>query len=124
MKYTETEEQIIRIAELKGWRVEISNGHSDNVKQIGFQKFTEAGQDFWFYADLRNDDYDAFLDEVYKYYESYDPEEETMNWVDEFGHGINGAPHSLRAVLADMDYAEKMLDELYQAFVDLADHAF
>lgn len=124
MKYTETEDQIIRIADLKGWRVEISNGWKDNVKQIGMQKFTEAGQDFWFYVDLRNDDYDQFVDAVWRYYDSFDPEEETMKWVDEDGHGIKGAPHSLRAVLADMDRVQNMLDELYQEFVAKADHAF
>lgn len=41
--------------------------------------------------------------------EDYDPEYETYLWLDDTGHGKNGAPYSMRAIL---DEKEEYLSEL------------
>ena len=38
-----------------------------------------------------------------------------MFWLDSEGHGKNGAPYEMKAVLEDMEWLENKLFELYRA---------
>lgn len=105
----------------------ITNNLIDVIEDVGFsvretegcislQIFSPAGQD----CNLEFDkdecrDFDAFADEIYDRYENYDVSAETMLWLDSEGHGKNGAPYEMKAVLKDMEWFENKLFELYRA---------
>jgi len=46
------------------------------------------------------------------YYERYDVSEETYLWLDNTGHGKNGAPYDMADVLADKQEWESKLKDL------------
>ncbi len=96
------------IAEGLGWKVTIDGSY------IELSQYSPAGQDFSFEVHKGEN----YVEQVYRHYDNYDPSAETMLWVDEFGHGKNGAPHDLEDVLADMKAVEKMLETLYDALID------
>lgn len=100
--------QLIRVAESLDWNVTV--GDDD----IDLAQYTSAGQDFSF-SIKRNDDY---VQSVYEYYHDYDPSAEAMLWVDDSGHGKNGAPYELKDIIADMEEVEEMLKTLYEALYD------
>ena len=95
-------------AESLGWSVKVYDD------EIELSQYSPAGQDFSFSINKKGD----YIEQVYEYYDSYDPSAETMLWVDSEGHGKNGAPHKLEDVLADMKAVEKMLETLYDALFE------
>lgn len=101
------EKKFIRIAEKLGWSV------SKDKYTLELSQYTSYGQDFSFSIN-RNDDY---VKQVYDYYESYDPDEEALLWVDDSGHGKNGAPYRLKDIITDMEEVEAMLVELYDTLI-------
>ena len=105
--YSMTEKKFIRIAEKLGWSV------SKDKETLELQQYTSYGQDFIFSVN-RNDDY---VMQVYNYYESFDPDEEALLWVDDSGHGKNGAPYRLADIITDMEEVETMLQELYAELI-------
>lgn len=54
--------------------------------------------------------------EFESYYESYDVSYETYLWLDEGGHGKNGAPYEMEKVLIDTQWVENELSELAYIF--------
>ena len=46
-------------------------------------------------------------------------DEEAYLWLDETGHGKNGAPYRMKDVVKDMEEAEKMIDRLLDAILKL-----
>lgn len=109
MKYLLSKE-ILKAIEAVGFSVQ------QNADYISLQIFSPAGQD----CNLEFDkdecrDFDAFADEIYDRYENYDVSAETMLWLDSEGHGKNGAPYEMKAVLKDMEWFENKLFELYRA---------
>ena len=77
-----------------------------------FSKFSPAGQDFMLAVEAKTPD--ELLEEIERFYESYDPEEEALLWVDPVtGKGKNGAPYSLKDVIKDMEDCEKNVEELF-----------
>jgi hypothetical protein len=59
-------------------------------------------------------DYMSMMDELYECVDAFDVEEETMLWVDEDGHGKNGAPYRLKDLLKDMEWCKKQSMKLYK----------
>ena len=102
-----TQKQFQKIAEGLGWNVTFDG------TEIDLQQYTSAGQDFFF--SIR--DSGNYAEEVYLYYVNYDPSEEALKWVDDSGHGKNGAPYYLRDIIIDMEEVEQMLKELYEALL-------
>lgn len=102
-----TEKQFIKIAVDLGWTV-----HKYRY-DIELGQYTTFGQDFWFSVN-RNEDY---VKPVYEYYDSFDPDEEALLWVDDSGHGKNGAPYRLKDIITDMEEVEKELEKLYDALI-------
>lgn len=102
-----TEKKFIKIAEDLGWSV------TKDRYDIELQFYTDYGQDFSFSVN-RNEDY---VKQVYDYYNSFDPDEEALLWVDDSGHGKNGAPYRLKDIITDMEEVENELEKLYDALI-------
>ncbi len=105
LTWEDVEEKI----ETLGFR--ISNWESNgNSYSCEIEKYSPAGQDCYFILQCEKDN-PASVSEAFKeLYENYDPDKETMLWVDADGHGKNGAPYRLSDVLKDMESVERDLE--------------
>lgn len=105
------QEQIERINGWNDWSASIieRNGHTMVCE---FSKSSPAGQDFSFtiYTD---DDGSSLQQDIYEYYKDYVPSQEAYYWLDETGHGKNGAPYDMRDVYDDMVKCKDMIGMLY-----------
>ena len=102
-----TRRMIERLAEKAGWNCTIKK--DANGYHIAFNTDSPCGQDVWCEFDVER--LYQIEDEVYQYWQAYDPDEEAKLW-----HGQNsGEPSSLRDLLADMDWVDDMLERLYMA---------
>ena len=109
------QQKITEIAEILGWSVDFSesqNGKTD----VNFAKYTSYGQDFNFSVELEDDDMEAFIDNIHEYYENFDVDEEAYIWIGSDGHGKNGAPYHIADIVKDMEEAEVMMADPYEAF--------
>ena len=52
-------------------------------------------------------------DEIITYYENFDVSEEAYYWLDDSGHGKNGAPYDMKDVYEDMEECKEFI---YDAF--------
>ena len=77
-----------------------------------FGKYTDYGQDFSF--DVYANNKEELLEGVHNYYESFDPSQEAYYWLDETGHGKNGAPYEMQAVLDDMKQCEEYIYNVFE----------
>lgn len=80
-----------------------------------FSKFSPAGRDFSFSAEMKCANINSLIEHLEDYYEDFDVDYETYIWLDQWGHGKNGAPYRLRAVLEDSEAIEKMVEALLKA---------
>lgn len=114
----EIKNQIIEIGESLDFEVSITE--EENV-DILFSKFSSCGQDFNIEITV---DTDADLMDIYhkldEYYESFDVSEETYLWLDESGHGKNGAPYEMIDVYNDMKECEGFIKELADKVLEVA----
>lgn len=79
---------------------------------IEFEKFSSMGHDFIFCIDTKGD-LELFRDNILAYYNDFDVSEETYYWLDNCGHGKNGAPYDMLDVYKDIEECEKFIYELY-----------
>lgn len=110
---------IVACAEANGWKVEAGIIYKKQTAEFEFGKFTPAGRDFSFSAEMKCANINSLIDNIEEYYEDFDVDYETYIWLDQFGHGKNGAPYRMRAVLEDMEATEKMIEELLDAVRDM-----
>lgn len=75
-----------------------------------FYKASSAGQDFSFIVDHEND-IDKLIYNIHEYYANFDVSSEAYLWLDEDGHGKNGAPHDMIDVYKDMEECEEFINE-------------
>lgn len=101
------EAKFIKIAEDLGWSI------YQDEREIELQKYIGSGQDFSFSVRKGFE----FYRQVEDYYNGFDPDEEAMLWVDDSGHGKNGAPYRLRDIIDDMEKVEEELLELRNALI-------
>lgn len=99
------ENELERIAEKLGWCFK------KNELEITLSKDSPAGQDFNIV--LEADSMDKFLFLLSEKIDNFDVSEETYLWLDNTGHGKNGAPHDMRDIYNDMESCVEMMDELY-----------
>ncbi|WP_099301867.1 hypothetical protein [Bacillus sp. Marseille-P3800] len=99
--------KLIDKIESLGWNVE---KEGDNEYRIS--KFSPAGQDFG--ITINGECEKDLIDSIYSKYENFDVSEETYLWLDNTGHGINGAPYHMRELLTDMEACEQMIFNLYK----------
>lgn len=110
-------EQIISIAEAKGWSV-YTEEH-DGVTTFEFHKFTPYGHDFSFTAEMTDNDPDTLTDDIDKYLDGYDADYEASFWIGEDGHGKKGAPYHIKDIVTDFEAAEDMTEELLEALQEV-----
>ena len=79
---------------------------------IYFSKYSPAGQDFGF--EVRGNTMEELLDGIYNYYDNFDVSYETLLWLDDAGHGKNGAPYDMKDLYEDMEACEQNILELYE----------
>ncbi len=84
-----------------------------------FSKYTPAGQDFSFSATMKDNSLDSLVADMEEYYEGFEVDSETYLWLDDNGHGKNGAPYRMKDVLADMEAAKKYIESLLDAIRDI-----
>ena len=77
-----------------------------------FSKMSPAGQDFNFEVDI-GCDIEDFARNIYKTFMDYDISCETYLWLDNTGHGKNGAPFDLEDVLEDIKACEQYIQDAH-----------
>ena len=102
-----TKKNIQQIAEELDWTVTWDD------YSVMFSKFSPCGQDF--NIEIYFDKVSEIRDKIYEYYRNYDPSYEAYLWLDDSGHGKNGAPYEMVDVYNDMKDCESMILQLYQA---------
>lgn len=110
---------VVQCAEAKGWHVNAAINYKEQKTEFEFGKYTPAGQDFSFYADMKCANINSLIEEIENYYEGFDVDSEAYLWLDNEGHGKNGAPYRMRAVLDDMEAAERMIANLLDTVVKM-----
>lgn len=87
---------------------------TEDERYYTFEIFSPAGQDFIFDIDKNEAiNLETLSSEIYAYYNSFDVDEATYLWLDETGHGRNGAPYNMEDVLEDMKWCENKTYELF-----------
>ncbi|WP_144473064.1 hypothetical protein [Bacillus pumilus] len=99
------EELLEKIKDL-GWSV---NKEDEGSYNLG--KFSPRGQDF--NIKVMGVDKEKFIEDIYGAYLEYDVSFEAYLWLDETGHGKNGAPYEMKDVLSDMESCAQMILDLY-----------
>lgn len=106
---------VVACAETADWSVEARINYKEQKTEFEFSKFSPGGRDYSFEVEMQCANINSLIENIDKYYEDFDVDYETYIWLDQWGHGKNGAPYSLRAVLEDTEAIEKMLEELLDA---------
>ena len=89
----------------------------ENDNYYYFGKYSSWGQDFGFYIE-KEGTIQEFIDKIYDYYNDYDVSEAAYIWLDEFGHGKNGAPYDMIDVYKDMEECESFIIDLYELLTE------
>lgn len=99
-------EKLFEKIESVGWTIE-SDG--DNSYRLG--KYSPAGQDFG--ISVEGESAEEIIDSIQEAHNDFDVSEETYLWLDDTGHGRNGAPYHMKDVLEDMEACKQMILDLY-----------
>ena len=112
-------EKLLNRAKENGWSVTVDGNY------INIGKYSPEGQDFSFDIDVtdfeeENDSTAAelFIESIHAEYDEYDVSYEAYMWLDDDGHGKNGAPYDMKDVYEDMEACKDMLWELYDDLHD------
>ena len=113
-------EKVYEIAERNGWQADCYYVNNETEVCFSFEKYSPAGQDFYFSVSVPNEDdedifYNNVADAIYEYWEDFDVSYETYIWLDETGHGRNGAPYDMKDLYEDMQACEDMTHDLWLA---------
>lgn len=84
---------------------------------ITFSKFSPAGQDF--NIEISAENIEELVEEIKERANNYDCSQEAYYWLDNSGHGINGAPDDMKDVYEDIETCKKMMEELYEELCNL-----
>lgn len=106
----EVKELIEKIENLD-WTVTIEN---ENLVSIG--KYSPAGQDFSITVSIGNE-VSEFIENIYQRYSDFDSSYETYLWLDNQGHGTNGAPYDMKDLYEDMEICKENIHELYKELI-------
>ena len=110
-------EKIVELANTQDWKVDIINNGNRNYTFV-FQKYSPAGQDFFFEADIEENNISYLLNNIYDFYKDYDCSYQTYLWLDDTGHGRNGAPYDMQDVYEDMQACEQYVLDLYDLLIE------
>lgn len=113
-------EKIYEIAEREGWTVSHRYKSETSVYFL-FSKFSPAGQDFNIEITVEDRPenecliYDKVCDAIIIFWDRFDVCEETYLYLDNTGHGTNGAPRDMKDLYEDMEACEIMVADLWFA---------
>ena len=96
--------KIRRIAESLRWNVTF------NDDDVEFEKFSPAGQDFSFNVSASS--IEELSEQINEQYNDFDCSNEAYLWLDDTGHGRDGAPYDMKDVYKDMEACQEMIREL------------
>ena len=113
-------EKIYEIAERNGWQADCYYVNNETEVCFSFEKYSPAGHDFYFSVSVPNEEdedtfYDNVADAIFTYWKDFDVSYETYIWLDETGHGMNGAPNDMMDAYKDMKACEDMIHDLWLA---------
>lgn len=111
-------QKIVSKAEQHGWSVSTEETEEEYIL-LEFSQFTPAGQEFNFSATMTGGDPATLVENVKRYYESFDVDEEAYLWIGPDGHGRNGAPYRIKDIVSDMEAAEEMVYQLYETLNEI-----
>lgn len=79
---------------------------------VSFTKYSPEGQEHFHEVELTLNekgeiDFHSFVEELENQSECFDVERNAMLWVDDDGHGKNGAPYHYKDLLNDMKWCKK-----------------
>lgn len=108
------EKMLDKIKEL-GWDVRV-DGNSITVG-----KYSPAGMDYSFDVDITDFEKEdsiltvaeLFVEAIHSMVDDFDPSYEAYLWLDNTGHGRNGAPYNMGDLYEDMEAIQEMLDDLW-----------
>ena len=98
-------EDMVCFSEKLGWNVNLDDSCCE------FSIFSPCGQDFSFEIEMAP--IEEMVSEIKEYYDYFDVSYETYLWLDNSGHGKNGAPDDMLDVYNDMKWVKDKVLELY-----------
>ena len=105
----EITKKLMKDIENAGWTMK------EDKTDYNFQFSSPSGQDFNFYVSKdKVTDLDTLGSEIYDYYNCFDVSEAAYLWLDNTGHGKNGAPYDMKDVYEDMEACENKIYELFE----------
>lgn len=126
-KFKKRVEEIVSDFAYGMWDVTVSNDDGSHLViprpqiNVEFETYTDAGQDL--VVDITfddNNDYEndfaQLVNELYDYWDDYDPDEEVSLWIGDDGHGTNGAPYHVTDLVEDMQNAKELIEGLEREF--------
>ena len=108
--------EFLKLAENLDWSCNFCEARSDGKVCVELEKQSPQDQDFIATIWFENGDKSDFMEQLYDYYNDFDPDEEAAKWIGEDGHGANGAPYKLSDLLQDMEDCKDMLLELWHEY--------
>jgi len=103
--------KINKVIENLGWCMTEDDGEYE------LEKYSPAGQDFS--INISANSLEEFSEKLNERYGTFDCSEEAYLWLDNTGHGKNGAPYDMKYVYEDMEACESMLEELAMAIKEI-----
>lgn len=100
--------KVLKAIEKLGWNVTI-----EDDSNVVLSQFSPAGQDFNISVNTENDVL-LFIENIFEYYSSFDVSYETYLWLDNEGHGKNGAPYDMKDLYEDMETCKENIYKLYE----------
>ena len=104
-------DEFISAAEELEWQV------IEEEDRAEFGKFSPAGQDFWMEVTATSPE--NLLETMRSYINNYDISGNAYIWLDDTGHGKNGAPYDMKDVYEDMESCLNMVEELYSRLCEI-----
>lgn len=99
------------------WNVNTTINEGKKQVEISLEIWTPAGRDVCLEFEFKDKTTKEQISKTFQeYYESYDVSYETYIWLDNEGHGKNGAPYEMEKVLIDTQWVENELAELAYIF--------
>lgn len=103
--------KFIKVAEKLDWSVDI------NENEFTLSKYSPCGQDFS--VNVTAETLDEVIEKIRKRCDSFDCSEEAYYWLDNSGHGINGAPYDMKDLYEDMESCLEMMKELHDELIKI-----
>lgn len=99
-------QQIIDIAENLGWTVD--------TEEDNFLFTTYSPAEKCFCIELSSPDIETLKKDLAEFIDGFDVSYETYLWLDEWGHGKNGAPYDMKELYEDIEWCLDKTLELYR----------